>query len=269
MLRLGSAGLLALGLGPTRLLGQEPSPPGDFDFIAVNDLHFSDQHCRPWFDKVVADMKQSAPTAEFCLLGGDLADNGTAVQLTGIRDSFARLGIPVYSVIGNHDHLAGNNRDPYLQIFPDRINYHFAHRGWQLVGLDTSEGQKSQNTVISDTTLRWLDENLPQLNRAQPTIIFTHFPLGDFVFARPLNADDLLRRFDGFNVPAIFSGHFHGFTERHAAKTTFTTDRCCSRIRENHDGTKEKGWFACKATNGQVTRTFVEFQPPPAPAVAG
>ncbi len=261
MLRLGAAGVFALGWGPRQLLGNSAGAPENFAFIAVNDLHFSDQNCRPWFDQVVAEMKRSAPEAEFCLLGGDLADNGTPAQLKNVRDAFARLRIPVYSVIGNHDYLTANNRAPYLQIFPDRINYLFDYRGWQLLGLDTSDGQKSRFTVISDATLHWLDKNLPRLDRARPTIVFTHFPLSGIFFVRPLNADALLDRLRGFNVQAIFSGHYHGYTEHQIRGATLTTDRCCSRIRENHDGTKEKGWFVCQTGKGQVTRRFVEFQP--------
>lgn len=262
MLRLGAAGLLALGLGPRRLFGEAPAAPGEFTFIAVNDLHFSEPACRPWFDKVVAEMKRSAPRAEFCLLGGDLADNGTPAQLSGIRDAFAKLDIPVHAVVGNHDYLAGNNRSAYEEIFPRQINYRFEHRGWQIIGLDSSEGTKSKETVISETTLHWLDENVPQLARARPTIVFTHFPLGAFVFARPLNADAVLQRLAPLNVQAIFSGHFHGFTERRSRDAVLTTDRCCSRIRSNHDGTPEKGWFVCRAARGQVSRKFIEFQPP-------
>ena len=131
-----------------------------------------------------------------------------------------------------------------------------------MIGLDTTEGTKSKETVISETTLHWLDENLPQLKRGKPTIIFTHFPLGRFVAARPVNADALLQRLASLNVQAIFSGHFHGFTERHFGEATLTTDRCCSRIRANHDGTPEKGWFVCQAARGQVSRRFVALQPP-------
>ena len=82
--RLGAAGLAALSLAPLRLLRGEAAD--DFSFIAVNDLHCREAACRPWFDKVVADMKRSAPKAEFCLLGGDLADTGTSEQLTAIRE---------------------------------------------------------------------------------------------------------------------------------------------------------------------------------------
>ncbi len=88
---------------------------------------------------------------------------------------------------------------------------------------------------------------------------FTHFPLGDFVWARPLNADDLLQRCYGLNLQAVFCGHFHGFTERRFQKSIITTDRCCARVRSNHDGTPEKGWFVCQAANGEIKRSFVEF----------
>ena len=76
-LRLSAGALLSLGVWPGRLRGADAPTHDDFTFIAVNDLHALEDACRPWFDDVVRQMKASAPTAEFCLLGGDLADNGT------------------------------------------------------------------------------------------------------------------------------------------------------------------------------------------------
>ena len=251
---------MALGLWPKRLFGQDRREAGDFTFIAVNDLHFHDDACQPWFDKVVAQMKRSAPKAEFCLLGGDLADAGASRQLSGVRDAFSKLTIPIYAVPGNHDYLTETDRAAYERIFPRQSNYHFEHRGWQVVGLDTTEGTKSKGTVVSDATLRWLDQNVPQLDPHKPTLLFTHFPLNVFVFGCPLNSAAVLQRCASLNLQAIFSGHFHGFTEFPFAEAIMTTDRCCSRVRENHDGTPQKGWFVCRATNGRVSRRFVEFQ---------
>src|SRR5262249_39212792 len=113
-------------------------------------------------------MKASAPTAELCLLGGDLADNGTPAQLTIIKEAFAALGIPCHAVIGNHDHLSDTDRSAYEQIFSNQINYTFDHRGWQIIGLDSSEGTKANETSISTKTFAWLDENLPRLERRRP-----------------------------------------------------------------------------------------------------
>ena len=192
-LRLSAGALLSLGLWPGRLRGADAPATHDFTFIAVNDLHAFEDACRPWFDDVVRQMKASAPTAEFCLLGGDLAENGTPAQLTLIKDSFSALGIPCHAVVGNHDYQSATDRSAYERIFPEQINYSFTHRGWQIIGLDSSEGTKAKETRISATTLTWLDQNLSKLDLRRPTILFTHFPLGDSVWARPLNADDLLR----------------------------------------------------------------------------
>jgi hypothetical protein len=260
-LRLSAGALLSLGLWPGRLRGADAPATDDFTFIAVNDLHALEEACRPWFDEVVRQMKASAPTAEFCLLGGDLAEDGTPAQLTLIKDAFTTLGIPCHAVVGNHDYQSATDRSAYERIFPEQINYSFTHRGWQIVGLDSSEGTNWKDTRISATTFAWLDQNLSKLDLRRPTILFTHFPLGDSVWARPLNADDVLERCFGLNLQAVFCGHFHGFTERMFQKSIITTDRCCARVRKNHDGSPEKGWFVCQAVNGEIKRRFIELRP--------
>jgi hypothetical protein len=78
---------------------------------------------------------------------------------------------------------------------------------------------------------------------------------------RPLNADPVLEGFRDFNLVAVFDGHYHGFTERHAGRTVLTTNRCCAISRNNHDGTPEKGYFLCTALDGQIQRQFVEVKP--------
>ncbi len=259
MLRMGAGALLACGLWPGRLARGEAPASGDFSFIAVNDLHLRDEQCVPWFENVVKQMKSSAPKAEFCLLGGDQADNGRPEQLAHVREIFSRLGMPLYAVVGNHDYLVDNTRGPYESIFPAQINYSFEHAGWQVLALDTTQGTDSLNTVISPVTLRWMDGHLPKLDPSKPLIVLTHFPMGRDVFTRPRNADDLLNRLLGFNLQAIFSGHYHGYTERVVRHATLTTDKCCSRVRANHDGTREKGWFVCEAAGGRVSRKFVVF----------
>jgi len=262
-IRLSAGTLLALGLWPGRLRADDLRNTGNFTFLVANDLHFYDYGCWPWFEQAVTAMKRSAPDAEFCLLCGDLADSGLPDQHIGIRDTFEKLGLPVYATIGNHDYFTRTDRRSYEQTFKDRINYSFDHAGWQMVVIDTTDGDLWQDTTISPETFTWLDEKLPNLDRRKPTILFTHFPLGAGVPMRPVNADDLLKRFLEFNLGAVFCGHFHGYTERRLGSALITTDRCCSRVRANHDGSKEKGWFVCRAkASGEVTREFIEFTPP-------
>jgi 3',5'-cyclic AMP phosphodiesterase CpdA len=250
---LGAGALLASPLWPGHVFGKSG---GSFRFVVVNDLHYIDEECGNWLAGVVTKIKAEKP--DFCLVAGDLTEHGKAEHLKAVREVLEGLGSPYYVVVGNHDYTTHTDRAPYDQVFPNQLNYSLEHKGWQFIGLDTSEGTRYEATRIQPATLRWVDEHRRKLDRKTPTVILTHFPLGPEVKYRPLNADELLEKFIDFNVRAVFSGHFHGFTERIARDTIFTTNRCCALKRNNHDKTTEKGFFVCETNAQHVLRTFVQ-----------
>ena len=249
----------ALAITP---LARAAEAEGGFDFIAVNDLHFSDEKCTPFFQNVVARMRESAPKAVLCLACGDLADRGTAEQFAGLRACFDRLGFPVFAVPGNHDFVTDDDRTAYDAAFPGRLNYVHTHLGWQFIGLDSTQGTDFDGTVISAATLAWCDENLPKLDPRAPTVAFTHFPLGPGTVYRPRNADALLARLGKLNLRGTFSGHWHGINEQRIREADVVVNRCCARIRENRDGSPLKGWWVCRAApDGTLTRRFTALAP--------
>jgi 3',5'-cyclic AMP phosphodiesterase CpdA len=256
--RVGKLGLFAGALGPVALDSLAADAKPGFKFIVLNDTHYVSAECGPYFEGLVRQMKGEG--AAFCLHAGDLTDKGEAASLKAVHKIFSGLDVPFYPVPGNHDYLKPDDRRAYTGAFPLRANYSFRHGGWQFIGLDTTEGQKYENTRIQPATFRTLVEIQGRLDKAKPTVVFTHFPLCETVKMRPLNAEDLLAKFDGWKVRAIFSGHFHGFTECEHGGAHLTTDRCCSRVRSNHDGTKEKGYFVCTVTGETLERRFVEYK---------
>lgn len=256
-----TGGLLAAGLWPGRLRASENGKGGSFRFIVLNDTHFCSDACPGWFEKVAASIAALDPKPDFCLLVGDLAQDGWKDELGPIRDFLRTLGMPFHVVPGNHDYTPQNERSIYDQLFPKQLNHRFDHLDWQFVGLDSTEGTKYSDTKIQPATFAWLDDELPKLDRAHPTVVFTHFPLAEGVRMRPLNADKLLARFTDHNLVAVFNGHFHGFTENLHSGATITTNRCCAISRGNHDKTTEKGYFACTAAEGEIVREFVEVRP--------
>jgi 3',5'-cyclic AMP phosphodiesterase CpdA len=260
LLRLSAGTLLTAGLWPGALRAEGKGISGNFRFVVVNDVHYLNERCGRWFEGVLRQMKGHAEKIEFCLLAGDLTEHGKREQMAPMRDLLPVLGKPVHVVIGNHDYRTQDDRQAYDKFFPRCSNYHFEHSGWQFLGLDTTEGQRVHGTNVPSDTLSWLDETLPKLDKQRPTVVFTHFPLGPLVITRPGNAAQLLARFKEYNLQAVFSGHYHALTERHMGKVTLTTDRCCSFTRQNHDGSKEKGYFLCHAQDGTIQRTFIEVK---------
>lgn len=255
--RLGRIGLLAgfLGAAPRRSPAGEPQP--EFKFIVVNDTHYMSEECGRYLEAVVRQMNSEG--ASFCLHAGDLTERGERKHLKAVRKIFSRLEMPFYPVPGNHDYLTPNDREAYTATFPLRANYGFRHRGWQFIGLDTTEGQKHTGTRIQAATFRNLADIQTRLRKDRPTVVFTHFPLCDEVRMRPVNAGDLLQRFDGWNMRACFSGHFHGFTQCERGAARLTTNCCCALKRNNHDGTRAKGYFVCEVQGETLRLRFVEF----------
>lgn len=258
-LGLSSGSLLALGLWPGCLRVRDQRRGGTFNFLVVNDTHCYTEKCGPFLERVVQGMKASH-NAELCIIAGDLAEKGTSRELSMVKEIFATLSMPLFVVPGNHDYVSQTDRKPYDDLFPGCSNYRFNHKGWQFVGLDSTEGLRYEKTHIQDHTLKWLDDNIHKLDKKRPTVCFTHFPLGANAPMRPLNADAVLERLLDINLVAVFGGHHHGFTEVHTGKTTLVTNRCCAISRANHDKTKEKGYFFCEAKDGSINRTFVEVQ---------
>ena len=259
LLRLSSGTLLALGLWPGALRANNEVPSGSFRFVVINDTHCTSPECGQYLEGVVQQLKKEEP--EFCLHAGDLTDKAERNYFETVKDIFAPLPGAMYPVIGNHDYATQTDRESYTGSYPKKLNYYFNHSGWQFVALDSSDGQRYEKTQIQASTFQWLDEQLPRLNKRKPTVILTHFPLAADVKYRPENADSLLDRFREFNLQAVFSGHYHAFTERKIGNAMFTTNRCCSLKRGNHDGTKEKGYFLCSAQDGRILRSFVEYKP--------
>ena len=258
LMRWGASALLAANVWPGHLLAAEKASEA-FDFLIVNDLHVIDGDDAAWLAKVVASMKTQAGKPAFCIIAGDLTEDATAAQYAVVDDAFNGLGMPVYTVPGNHDYTKKQERTAYEAARPKSLNYTFEHAGWQFVGLDSTDGTKAKCAILKPT-LDYLDEALPKLDKAKPTLLFTHFPLGPKVNNRSTNADAVLDRFKGHNLRGVFGGHHHGYTETAVREIPIKTNRCCSLKKGNHDKSKEKGYFVCSAKEGKVAPAFVEIK---------
>jgi hypothetical protein len=249
-------GLALAGLGVGTACAQEQPA---FGFIALNDTHYRDEKCAQYFEKAFGWIREHAQY-DFALVCGDLATAGKAEELQAMQAALELLGKPCHPVMGNHDASADNAA--WLQAFgPGRANYRFDHQGWTFLGLDTTDGGKSSGVAVGPATIDWLKATLPQIPATAPLVAFTHFPFGELVPLRLTNAAEVLALFAGHNLKHIFSGHFHGLTERKHGEAVLTTGRCLSFSRDNHDGSPQKGFYQCRVTGEALAHEFVEVRP--------
>lgn len=257
------AGLLAAGLWPGALVAAAGSAKfGEFTFVAANDFHHDSVACDPWFTALFKQIAGHAE-AEFCLGLGDIAHKGKPESIATIARLAKAAGLKFHAVPGNHDNDLDQTTSVYSQVLPGQLNYTLNRHGWQIVLLDSTDGNKWGQTTVQPATLAWLDAELTKLDPRAPTILCTHFPLASTVKLCPVNAEAVLARFEKFNLQLVLGGHHHGQTLNKRGTADVVTNVCCARVVNNHDGTTFKGYWLCRArTDGTVNREFVEFKGP-------
>ena len=96
LLKVGGSALLASSIWPGALRADE-SMGDNFGFLVVNDLHFFDNKCVPFFEKVISSMAATKDPMDFCIIVGDLSESGSPEQISTVRDLFKKLNMPLYT----------------------------------------------------------------------------------------------------------------------------------------------------------------------------
>lgn len=234
---------------------------GDFSFVVLSDLHYREARCAQWTAAVVAHLSQLRPRPAFCVLAGDLTEDGTPGQLTAVKRAFSGLPFPVHALPGNHDCDLEGSFENYRAVYGPTLNYRFSVAGREFLVLDSTEGRKVYRARVSRESLDWLDGQLAGLPRERPLTLFTHLPFGKN-WLRPVNADAVIRLFAHHRLDGVFSGHWHGLTQTRRESTLLVTGRCASRWRRNHDGSDEKGYLLCEVRSGRLSYRFVSVGRP-------
>jgi 3',5'-cyclic AMP phosphodiesterase CpdA len=164
--------------------------------------------------KCIDDVVANHSDAAFCVITGDLAHRGERAAYDGLATQLARLPMPVYPLLGNHD-----LREPFLQAFPDaRRDEH----GYMQAALVRPEGSfLFLDTLVEgvngggycEERYAWLEARLAEA-AGGPVYLFMHHP----PFAIGIPCVDVIaladparfaRAVDGHRVRHLFFGHVH------------------------------------------------------------
>ena len=153
----------------------------------------------------VADIVAAHPDAAFCIVTGDLADRGGRPVYELMREILAPLPMPVYLMVGNHDH-----RDDLRAVFPTAFD---DGNGFVQGSLETAEGvflmldtieYRKHYGVFCEQRAAWLSRALAESGE-KPVYLCQHHP----PFPTGIAGDDRLAILERGPFEAAIKPHWH------------------------------------------------------------
>ena len=180
-------------------------PPGNINFDIDPQLRL-----RQCVDALIEDCVD----ARACFITGDLTHWGEIKAYEVLRKELARLPMPVYMMMGNHD-----NRDAFLKVFPGHpidssgfVQYSIQSSAGKMICLDTLDVGK-RGGILCQQRLDWL---ACELESDKPVYIFMHHPPFDVGLPSMdgdglANAQEFLSclRPHAEKIRHLFFGHLH------------------------------------------------------------
>lgn len=206
-------------------------------FVWFSDLHFSNEGPVLGFDSanharaVARHVSTHHTDAAFCLISGDLVDQGKESEYRALQRILGETGLPILPLTGNHDRRAA-----LRQVFalPDSAMHDFVqyeHRlgNWTLLCLDTLVEGEGWGHLCAKR-MNWLESRLED-TRDRPVILVMHHP--PLALGLPVldadnlrNGGDLLQLLSGYpNVRQILCGHVHRLVQGVVEGIPFATMR--------------------------------------------
>ncbi|MGD2075614.1 MAG: 3',5'-cyclic-AMP phosphodiesterase [Gammaproteobacteria bacterium] len=180
--------------------------------------------------EAVIELALQGPRIDLVVASGDLSHDGTPEAYRRLRRCFARAGVPVYCLPGNHDDPATLhqqlNQDDFHSIPELRCG------GWQLVFLDsTLAGSEGGHLAAAELTR--LDRTLGERSEAPALVWLHHQPvdigsrwMDTMKVDNPAPFFEILDRHP--QVRAVIWGHVHQvFDERRGDVRLLATPSTC------------------------------------------
>lgn len=191
----------------------------DFYFVQMSDTHwgFKNPQINPEADrtlpKAVAAVNALSEAPDFIMFTGDLTHTTDDPQerrqrLAQFRDIIGGLAVKnIRFIPGEHD-AALDNGEAFREFFGASY-YTFDHKGIHFIALDNVSDPGGS---LGGAQLQWLAQDLRQLDRVQPTVVFAHRPLFDLAPEWDWATRDGAAAVDmlmPYRHVTVFYGHIH------------------------------------------------------------
>jgi Icc protein len=165
-------------------------PAGPVYFAHISDTHFGptagfNRHGHsplPCARRLVEIINNLPQRPDFVIHTGDVTNEPGYAAYRLAAETFARLEVPIYYVVGNHDTAAGIRRHlamgpkQDLDEDPDRLSYGFEVRGHRFVVLDArGPDEIDPHGLLPESQLRLIAREAT--SHGPPLSVFVHFPV--------------------------------------------------------------------------------------------
>jgi 3',5'-cyclic AMP phosphodiesterase CpdA len=230
---------------------------GPLTVATVGDLHVKDAASVGIVNRAVKSINQNEEI-DLVIVLGDVASDGTTMEMALAKGALDRLEKPYYVIPGNHD-VDMTSEDiyrNYRKSFEEGY-WHETEDGVTIMGIDSCDGTAS-DVAIRAEQLEWMEKRLKKISKGKPLLLFVHHPFNpNSKNYRVQNADETLGLFSEHNLKLVASGHYHGNQVEERDGVLFTTTACCSTTRNNFDGTDEKGYRLFMLEKEELNTEFV------------
>jgi len=216
-----------------------------FRYVFMTDIHVMwDKNAADGLATAVDHINNLKPRPDFVITGGDLifdALNQSQARADSLYDLYqsltAKLEMPIYNCIGNHDHFGvytssgidENNPLYSTAMFEKRMNidkpyYSFDHNNWHFIMMNSISITPDRRYTghFDEKQLNWLKDDLEKCGKDKQIVITTHIPLysaatffrdSSLAANRPGlvvdNSDKVFKICKPYQLNTVLQGHLH------------------------------------------------------------
>lgn len=182
----------------------------------ITDTHWGKGRYSGAMLRCIEDIKIQ-DSLDFILVGGDLTNAGSDVQIKEVKAQLDRIGIPYWVVSGNHDSKwSESGCNTFINTFGYE-QFEFEAGGYRFIGCNSGPDMRTSGALIPRTSMNWLKSLQP----GKPLIFINHYPLN----AEILNGHEVRRELLRLDCRFALTGHVHKNGVRNYDGLPFVTCR--------------------------------------------
>ena len=204
----------------------EDKDDNDFFFVQLSDTHwgFTGDKINPesmnTLKRAIAAVNALEHQPDFIVFTGDLThitedEAERRKRLSQVKEMVSALKVKdVRFMPGEHD--GSLDQSKAFQEFFGKTHYTFDHKGVHFIAVDNVS---DPHGAVGDEQLKWIEQDLKQLDRKQPVVVLTHRPLFGLAPAWDWDTKDgqkVIELLLPFKSATVFYGHIH---QEHHFKT--------------------------------------------------